>query len=117
MIGQLFNKQDWRIVSFFGKAHNSFRLNKYLPPNLLAGIWAIYTSHLIKKAVRLFSKYETVITSRLHGHLLACLMDKNNKIIDNSYGKNSNYFKCWTESTANTSLLEEQSTVDLNKEG
>lgn len=47
-------------------------------------------------AVNEFSKYQTVYTDRLHAHLLSCLMDKESKLMDNTYGKNFEYAKTWT---------------------
>jgi len=58
--------------------------------------WYRYASYLTGKAVREFSAYETIRTSRLHGHILACLLDKPNVLLDNSYGKNSAYYHTWT---------------------
>ncbi|MBX4758626.1 polysaccharide pyruvyl transferase, partial [Klebsiella sp. CVUAS 8534.2] len=46
-----------------------------------------------------------IITSRMHGHILSCLVNRNSKIIDNSYGKNSGYFNEWTNKTELSSLL------------
>ncbi|QJD87442.1 polysaccharide pyruvyl transferase family protein [Cohnella herbarum] len=62
----------------------------------LQAIWGKYTDYLVDKAVKRFSGYRNVQTSRLHGHILSCLMDKPNTLLDNSYGKNSNYYKTWT---------------------
>lgn len=55
-------------------------------------LWTIYKDFLIKKAIKLYNKYDEVETSRLHGFILACLMDKKAFLFDNSYGKNSRYF-------------------------
>ena len=59
-------------------------------------LWSIFSQHLINKAIKLFRQYSYVETSRLHGHILACLMNKPNCLIDNSYGKNYMYYKTWT---------------------
>lgn len=49
----------------------------------------------IQDAIRLLSKYDLIITTRLHGHILACLLNIPNILVDNSYGKNSNFFHTW----------------------
>jgi pyruvyl transferase EpsO len=63
---------------------------------LLMDSWARYTQTLVSKAIELFASHEHIFTDRLHGHILACLMDKPNTVIDNSYGKNSTYVTAWT---------------------
>lgn len=49
----------------------------------------------MEHAKKLFSKYDLIITTRLHGHILACLMGIPNIVIDNSYGKNRNFYNTW----------------------
>lgn len=64
---------------------------------LLMDSWARYSQILVSNAIELFASHEHIFTDRLHGHILACLMDKPNTVIDNSYGKNSSYVTAWTE--------------------
>lgn len=64
---------------------------------LNANIWKFYANKLVAKIIRLYSKYGEIHTNRLHGHILAVIMEKNNKVFDNSYGKNSAYIDCWTK--------------------
>lgn len=68
-------------------------------------IWNKYTDYLVDKAVKRFSSYQNVQTSRLHGHILSCLMDKPNTLLDNSYGKNSNYYNTWTSGIESAKLV------------
>ncbi|WP_027092720.1 polysaccharide pyruvyl transferase family protein [Cohnella thermotolerans] len=70
-------------------------------------IWGKYADHLVRKAVDKFGHYRTVQTSRLHGHILSCLMDKPHVLLDNAYGKNANYFRTWTKGIASAKLLAE----------
>lgn len=63
---------------------------------LLVGLWADHSRRLINRAIELFAAHEHIVTDRLHGHILACLMDKPNTVLDNSYGKNSTYVNAWT---------------------
>ena len=67
--------------------------------------WIKYANFLVKKTVKVLSRYDVIYTTRMHGHILACLMDKENIVFDNSYGKNSNYIKQWTSSSKLVSLL------------
>lgn len=63
-------------------AYHRFRLNQ--------------CGRMIHHAVQQFSRYPFIITTRLHGHILASLLRIPNILIDNSYGKNRAFFKQWT---------------------
>lgn len=58
--------------------------------------WMKYSGMLIADAADLFASHEQIVTDRLHGHILACLMDKSSIVVDNFYGKNSTYVNAWT---------------------
>lgn len=68
--------------------------------NALAKAWTSYSDRLIADAIALFATHDHIITDRLHGHILACLMSKPNTVIDNSYGKNHGYLSAWTSKSA-----------------
>lgn len=72
---------------------------------LLSAHWAAFSARLIDDAVRLFSAHDRIVTDRLHGHILACLMNKPSIVLDNSYGKNSRYVGAWTADSALVSLM------------
>lgn len=80
-------------------------LKKGGAPLPMFSIWGRYSDYLVGKAVKRFSGYQSVQTSRLHGHILSCLMDKPNTLLDNSYGKNSNYYYTWTSGVPNARLV------------
>jgi pyruvyl transferase EpsO len=61
-----------------------------------AWTWRLYARRRVERAIRLFGRHERIVTSRLHAHILACLMSKPSLLIDNSYGKNSSYYRAWT---------------------
>jgi pyruvyl transferase EpsO len=63
---------------------------------LFATLWPRYAQTLIQDAMKLFGRHEYIVTDRLHGHILACLMSKPHTVLDNSYGKNSRYSEVWT---------------------
>jgi len=68
-------------------------------------VWGKYSDYLVKKAIHRFSRYKEVQTSRLHGHILSCLMNKPNVLFDNVYGKNAGYYRTWTSGIATAQLL------------
>lgn len=70
----------------------------------IQSIWSKYSDYLVDKAIKRFSGYRAVETSRLHGHILSCLLDKPNTLLDNAYGKNSNYYYTWTSCIGNVRL-------------
>ncbi len=45
----------------------------------------------------LLSQGRVVITDRLHGHILCLLLGIEHVLLDNSYGKLSRFYKCWTQ--------------------
>ncbi|WP_438448534.1 polysaccharide pyruvyl transferase family protein [Gorillibacterium sp. sgz5001074] len=92
--GTLFNTYEILLVRIIAKLHVLKKHGLGIIPT--KAIWYGFSDYLLQKTLGLFSSYETIQTSRLHGHILSCLLDKPNVIIDNSYGKNSNYFKTWT---------------------
>jgi pyruvyl transferase EpsO len=70
-------------------------------------IWMPISKCLSRQAMKTFSNHGHVITDRLHGHILACLMDIPNTVVDNSYGKNSTYMREWTIDSEIVSLIGE----------
>jgi pyruvyl transferase EpsO len=101
--GQAHNFRDWkdlmswrqygRLAIFRAVHHLDRILGNRLP--VYAG-WYDLVCALTERLIDLFSAYRCIVSSRLHGHLLACLLDKPNVLLDNSYGKNSAYFRTWT---------------------
>jgi exopolysaccharide biosynthesis predicted pyruvyltransferase EpsI len=51
----------------------------------------------VKEAQSLLSGFDLVITSRLHGHILAGLLGIPSIVLDNSYGKNQDYYTTWSK--------------------
>jgi pyruvyl transferase EpsO len=50
----------------------------------------------LRRAVSQFLPYGAVVTNRLHGHVLSCLIGKPNVLLPNSYHKNAAFFASWT---------------------
>lgn len=94
----LFAKLEWRF--------DRYGWDRALT-RLALWFWVPVSRRFMGKAVRLFADHETIVTDRLHGHILSCLMDKKNIVIDNSYGKNSTYMNQWTANSPLTTLVKE----------
>lgn len=69
--------------------------------------WSRYTDALFARIVRHFLRHDTIVTSRMHGHILGCLLGMKTTLLDNSYGKNSTYFQAWTSIVENCDLVAE----------
>lgn len=107
----LYNRAEKKSINMI--ANMMRKGNRLLP---MQAIWGKYTDYLMDKAVKRFSGYRNVQTSRLHGHILSCLLDKPNTLLDNSYGKNSNYYNTWTSGIKSAQLVEmsKEQSVDSN---
>jgi len=64
-----------------------------------------YLPTRVKTGVELISQYDKVYSNRLHGAILSILLGKDVYILDNSYGKNSQYYKTWLKGYKNVHLL------------
>lgn len=82
------------------------KLKSHILDEVIFKVWEAHSKALVSKMSEKFSSYEKIVTSRLHGHILSCLMDIPSVIIDNSYGKNSAYYNLWTKDLETTSLWE-----------
>ncbi len=87
-----------RLIDFGWRLQGSFKARRWATCQKLVGpwYWVPVAQRFSSKAVALFSRHDHIVTDRLHGHILSCLMDKKNTVIDNSYGKNSTYINEWT---------------------
>lgn len=95
----VYNRIDRKII----RTTNSW-LKSGKGRSLARWFWYKYSDRMVHTAIKEFSKYRTVTTSRLHGHILACLLDQPNVLLDNSYGKNSNYYAAWTKNNPKSRL-------------
>lgn len=75
--------------------------------NIIAILWRLFTNRILTISLEFFEHSNTVVTSRLHGHIFSCLLSIKNDVIDNSYGKNSRYINAWTGQSDILSLKEE----------
>ena len=79
--------------------------------NLSNKVWDWYASHvfneaMIKEGVEFISPYREVETTRLHGCILSILLNKQVVLVNNSYGKNRNFYESW---------LQDLDTIQLKK--
>ena len=83
------------------------RINNLLGSNIIptVNMWAKHTDKLVDRVNNYFMAHEQVVTSRMHGHILCCLLSVKTKLLDNSYGKNSTYFDAWTKGVPNCELV------------
>jgi pyruvyl transferase EpsO len=72
----------------------------------------IYLPERFKVGVEHISKYSRIFSNRLHGAILAILLEKDVYMLDNSYGKNSQYYNTWLKDTTNVHLLTTNSSVN-----
>lgn len=78
---------------------NKTSINSMFISNVLSNLWIAIARSLINRSIFKFSKFNTVYTDRLHGHILSCLLNINNVVYDNNYGKNSTYINAWTKNS------------------
>ncbi|PZT53306.1 polysaccharide pyruvyl transferase family protein [Paenibacillus silvae] len=108
----LYNRYERKLIYYISKG-----LKKPATRAVSQWIWMRYSDYLMNKAIRCFADYRMIHTSRLHGHILSCLMAKPNLLIDNSYGKNSGYYQLWTHevNTANMDTPAQISALSMPK--
>jgi pyruvyl transferase EpsO len=70
-------------------------VGRYGPRIDCHGLWYWHRDHLIADGVRLFSKYETILTNRLHAIILGMLIGRRVIAFDNNYGKLFTYYQSW----------------------
>ncbi len=66
----------WRLIGLLGEFHAHMRL---------------------RHGIQLLSRAETVVTDRLHGHILCLLLGIPHFLMDNSYGKIGAFHRTWTQ--------------------
>lgn len=65
----------------------------------------IYKGYLIKNSIQFVSQYKEIYTTRLHTAILCTLLNKKYHILDNSYGKNKNFYETWLKDLESVELL------------
>ena len=89
------------------------RVYRYVPllRNCIRERWKEYAYHyfrllMIKDGVKFISPFNQIVSERLHGCILAILLGKEVVVINNSYGKNKNFYDAWLKEFDNVTLKE-----------
>ena len=90
------------LMTYEDKNADTFFLDEFFPKRINAGI-------------ELASSYKEACSTRLHFAILRLLLGMPVKMLDNSYGKNLDFYNTWLKDSELANLLdpEEQKTVDL----
>jgi pyruvyl transferase EpsO len=71
-------------------------------------LWSRAMRRLLVHMAGTFCGCDRIVTSRLHAHILACLVGAKSLLIDNSYGKNRSYFEAWTSGLGIAEFIEDE---------
>ena len=104
----LITKNDKRALSVINKLITvNSKLKSNTVEELVFKLWRTHSIRLVSRMANKFTTYDKVVTSRLHGHIFACLLDLPSVVNDNSYGKNTAYYNLWTKGLKITSVWEQ----------
>jgi exopolysaccharide biosynthesis predicted pyruvyltransferase EpsI len=62
-------------------------------------------NYFVREGVDFINQYDEIFSTRLHGAILSVLLNKKTHIIDNSYGKNKNFYNTWLTQFQETFLI------------
>lgn len=71
------------------------RFQGYRPASVDAYEWL--ARQRVARGFEILSRGKVVLTDRLHAHILSLLLGKPHVVLDNSYGKISNFIAAWTQ--------------------
>jgi exopolysaccharide biosynthesis predicted pyruvyltransferase EpsI len=122
--GKEFDAHDWptfenqiiehvnlyRLLKLKKKISNIYILEKM--NNKIIDWYAIniYFPKLIKIGIEFISSYQHIYSTRLHGAILSILLNKNVGFLDNSYGKNSNFYNSWLQDLDSMEMIDSMKT-------
>ncbi|KJD34626.1 hypothetical protein PK35_02280 [Tamlana nanhaiensis] len=84
-----------RLLNLKNKVSNIEFMNKIICKIMDLYILNVFFPKILKLGIEFISTYEHIYSTRLHAAILSILLDKKITFLDNSYGKNSNYYKSW----------------------
>lgn len=90
--------------------YKSFLIRRMLDKNILPSLIKSDTlfeglkNHYLKQGIKFMNPYDVVYTTRLHGLILAILLNKEVVALDNSYGKLSSFYDAWLMDFARVEL-------------
>jgi pyruvyl transferase EpsO len=94
-IGDWNDLLGYRLLPSMALARANVRYSRVFGSQNFASIWKRSAHRLVVSAAERFLKAQRIVTSRLHGYIMARLLEREAVIIDNSYGKNSQYIGQW----------------------
>lgn len=110
---------DWRDLigpNFASAILNMQRVNRYggryIPGTGFEKVWTALMRRVVARCAARFLETERISSSRLHGYIMARLLDVPCELLDNSYGKNRRYYRDWHEATAADDLRSKSSSQD-----
>ena len=65
-----------------------------------------YRPYLIRTGIKFINSHTQIYSTRLHGAILSLLLEKDTVFIDNSYGKNSQFYNTWLSDCDNIRMVE-----------
>lgn len=93
----LIDIKDWvgyeTVTNDFSILQNLIKEKRYAEADDYA--ISTYLPERVKEGIRMISPYSLVYSNRLHGSILSILLGKEVTIIDNSYGKNAQFYDTW----------------------
>jgi len=75
-------------------------------------VYDVHAEQSRADGVQLLARYQTLVTDRLHAHILAALMGKQHIVFDNSYGKIRNTYDTWTHVFQEAVFLDDERKID-----
>lgn len=93
VIGQLLTRIDNKLSSNLYKLWNDFYNN------------VVIRRYCLCVAKSFISKYDVIYSTRLHPAIMGVLLGKKVNFIDNSYGKNLNFYYSWLENLDNIQMI------------
>lgn len=95
--------EDWLGMEDIGHRRNIMRILKRIPDlpgkQRLMGLrsWAFnrMATNIVTIGFQQLDAAEVIVTDRLHGHIMSTLLGKPHVVIDNFYGKITNFIRAW----------------------
>lgn len=74
------------------------RMRGFIDPHnlLLLKLWNLLSRLRLKRGIDILGSANTVVTDRLHVHILSILLNKPHIMVDNNYGKLKRFYETWT---------------------
>jgi exopolysaccharide biosynthesis predicted pyruvyltransferase EpsI len=97
------------IINFLNSNISKFFLKIGVLRPLLDSRYGLLRGNLgrwyVEQGIKFINNYDEIYTTRLHGFILSILLNKKVHIIDNSYGKNSNFYNTWMTGFNNSNYI------------